>query len=344
MGNSGAACVGHGGSSRNRVRRGVEQSIGILGAGAFGTALAVALAAGGRRVVLWGRDGAAMAQIAAARANPARLPGVTLPRGVSPTADLARAVAAPIVLMAVPTPALRGLVRLAGPALAGRWVVACCKGVERGTGLLPTEVIADALPGARTAVLTGPSFAADIAAGRPTALTLATAAPGAEALQAALAAPAIRPYLSDDPVGAQLGGALKNVVAIAAGIVIGAGLGDSARAALMTRGFAEMARLAEARGARRGTLFGLSGFGDLVLTCTSDQSRNFRHGLAVGAGRPTDPAVTVEGVTTAHAVAETAGALELPITRMVSALLDRRLPLAAAIEALMARPLRREDV
>jgi glycerol-3-phosphate dehydrogenase (NAD(P)+) len=324
------------------VQAGPEAEIGILGAGAFGTALAVALAASGRRVRLWGRDADAMAAMAQRRANPRHLPGVVLPPGVAPEADLSRAADAPIVLLTVPTPALRGLVAGAGAALGGRWLVACCKGVERGTGLLPTQVVAQVLPGARAAVLTGPSFAADLAAGKPTALTLATDAPGGADLQALLAAPAIRPYLSDDPVGAQLGGALKNVVAIAAGIVIGAGLGDSARAALMTRGFAEMGRLAAARGARRETLFGLSGFGDLVLTCTSAQSRNFRHGLAVGAGQPTDPTATVEGVTTAHAVAETAGALDLPVTRMVSALLNRELPLAAAVEALLSRPLRRE--
>lgn len=317
------------------------EAIGVLGAGAFGTALAVALAAPGRPVRLWGRDAAAVAEMAATRRNHRHLPGVRLPAEVEPVADLARAAAAGVVLLAVPTPALRSLVARLPPV--GGWLVACCKGVERSSGLFPTEIIAQLRPGARTAVLTGPSFAADLAAGKPTALTLATRAPGAEALQARLAAPAIRPYLSDDPLGAQLGGALKNVVAIAAGIVIGAGLGESARAALMTRGFAEMGRLAEARGARRSTLFGLSGLGDLVLTCTSAQSRNFRHGLALGAGQATDPAVTVEGVATAHAVAETAGALDLPITRMVSALLDRRLPLTEAIEALLARPLRREE-
>jgi glycerol-3-phosphate dehydrogenase (NAD(P)+) len=317
--------------------------IGVLGAGAFGTALAVALAAGGRRVALWGRDRAVLDEMARARSNSRHLPGVVLPAGVVPEPDLAVAARAEIVLLAVPMPALRGLVAQAGAALEGRWTVACCKGVERHTGLFATEVIGDVLPGARAAVLTGPSFAADLAAGKPTALTLATRAGGGEGLQTALAAPAIRPYLSDDPLGAQLGGALKNVVAIAAGIVIGAGLGDSARAALMTRGFAEMGRLAEARGARRATLFGLSGFGDLVLTCTSTQSRNFRHGFAIGAGEVPDPSATVEGVATAHAVAETAGALDLPVTRMVSALLKQELPLAGAVETLMARPLRRED-
>lgn len=318
----------------------VAPAIAILGAGAFGTALGVALAADGRAVALWGRDAGALA---AGRKNARHLPGVTFPPALAVEPDLARAARAPVVLVAVPMQALRALLAEARSHLAGGWVVACCKGVERGSGLLATEVIGATVPGARAAVLTGPSFAADLAAGKPTALTLATAAPGGEALQAALAAPAIRPYLSDDPVGAQLGGALKNVVAIAAGIVIGAGMGESARAALMTRGFAEMGRLAATRGARRETLFGLSGFGDLVLTCTSAQSRNFRHGLAVGAGRPADPAATVEGVATAHAVAETEGARDLPLARMVSAVLRAEVGVAGAVEALLARPLRREE-
>ncbi len=317
-----------------------DGDIAVLGAGAFGTALAILLAEAGRGVTLWGRDAEAMAELAATRENRRHLPGARLPAALAVTADPVRARAG-TVLLAVPTQGLRGL--LAGqPDLAGRWLVACCKGVERGTGLLPTEVIADVLPGTPTAVLTGPSFAVDIAAGKPTALTLATAIPGGEALQALLSTPTLRLYLGSDPLGAQLGGALKNVVAIAAGIAIGAGLGDSARAALMTRGFAEMGRFAAARGGRAETLFGLSGFGDLVLTCTSTQSRNLRHGLAIGGGQPVDPAVTVEGVMTAHAVAETAGALDLPVTRTVSAILNGELSVPEATGALMSRPLKRE--
>ncbi|MBE2278412.1 MAG: NAD(P)-dependent glycerol-3-phosphate dehydrogenase [Rhodobacteraceae bacterium] len=315
--------------------------IAVLGAGAFGTALAIVLAEAGRAVTLWGRDVDAMAELAAMRENRRHLPGARLPAALAVTADPAL-VRAATILLAVPTQGLRGL--LAGqPELAGRRLVACCKGVERGTGLLPTEVIADVLPGTPTAVLTGPSFAADIAAGKPTALTLATATPGGETLQALLSTPALRLYLGPDPLGAQLGGALKNVVAIAAGIAIGAGLGDSARAALMTRGFAEMGRFAAARGGRAETLFGLSGFGDLVLTCTSAQSRNLRHGLAIGGGQPVDRAVTVEGVMTAHAVVETAGTLDLPVTRTVSAILNGELSVPEATEALMSRPLKRED-
>lgn len=324
---------------------GLDQGrVGVLGAGAFGTALAIALATAGREVALWARDPGMAEAMARDRVNAARLPGAVLPEGLTPTADLARAADAGAVLLAVPMQSLRGVLMAHGDVLAGRMLVACCKGIERGTGLLPTQVVAEVLPGARVAALTGPGFAADIARGAPTAMTLATVDPEGQALQAALSTPALRLYLSDDPIGAQLGGALKNVVAIGAGIVMGAGLGESARAALMTRGFAEMARLAEARGARGTTLFGLSGFGDLVLTCTSEQSRNFRYGRDLGAGRLTDPSATVEGAATARAVVETAGALDLPIARMVAALLDRALPLEQAIEALMARPLKREGL
>ncbi|MFN4101809.1 MAG: NAD(P)H-dependent glycerol-3-phosphate dehydrogenase, partial [Pararhodobacter sp.] len=257
--------------------------IGILGAGAFGTALAIALAQAGRGVTLWARDPVQAAAMAETREN-SRLPGAVLPAGVVPTADVGAALRAPVALLAVPTQTLRALALAHAPLLEGRVLVACCKGVELGTGLLPTQVLEELVPGARSAVLTGPSFAADIARGKPTALTLAMAGPGGEALQALLATHNLRLYLAEDVLGAQLGGALKNVIAIAAGLVLGAGFGESARAALMTRGFAEIARLAQARGGQGETLSGLSGFGDLVLTCTSEKSRNLRYGLALGRG------------------------------------------------------------
>lgn len=318
----------------------MQPEIGVLGAGAFGTALAIALARAGRRVALWGRDGTAMVRMARERVNPARLPGAVFPPGLTATADLEQAAQAPVLLLAVPTQTLRALAAQHAALLAGPVLIVCCKGVERGTGLLPTEVLGTLVPGARTGVLTGPSFAADIAEDKPTALTLAL--PGGEAAQALLSTPSLRLYLTDDTVGAQLGGALKNVVAIAAGITIGAGLGESARAALMTRGFAEIVRLAQGRGADPATLWGLSGFGDLVLTCTSEKSRNFRHGLAIGAGQPTDPAQTVEGVMTAHAIAEGTDPALIPVTAMVSALLAGKVDAARARELLLARPLRAE--
>ncbi len=319
--------------------------IGVIGAGAFGTALAIAQMQAGHRVALWARDAGQAEAMARTRENDARLPGVALPEGLAVSADFdAVAAGASVLLLAVPTQALRGLVRAHAAALMGRALVVCCKGVERGSGLLPTQVIEAELPGAPVAVLTGPSFAADVARGKPTALTLATGMPDAVALQERLSAPALRLYLSEDVQGAQLGGALKNVVAIAAGITIGAGLGESARAALMTRGFAEIARLAETRGAFPATLWGLSGFGDLVLTCTSEKSRNFRHGLALGRGAVPAAGQTVEGVMTAHAIVEAVPEAEdmLPVSAMVSAFLRGRVGLDAAVAALLSRPLRHE--
>ena len=316
--------------------------VGILGAGAFGTALAIALGQTGRRVSLWSRDPAQVALIAQTRANAARLPGVTLPASVTPTAVLAEAAEAPILLLAVPTQSLRALASGFPSALRDRVLVVCCKGVETGSGLLPTEVLRDVLPGAQVGVLTGPSFAADIARGKPTALTLATEDSNGTALQAALSTPNLRLYLSDDLTGAQWGGALKNVIAIAAGLTIGADLGESARAALMTRGFAEISRLASQRGAQSETLWGLSGLGDLVLTCTSEKSRNFRHGFAIGAGHAPDAMQTVEGVMTAHAIADSADAGTMPVSSMVSALLRGRVTLDQAKDLLLSRPLRAE--
>jgi glycerol-3-phosphate dehydrogenase (NAD(P)+) len=300
--------------------------IGILGAGAFGTALAVALGQAGREVTLWARGGVG-------RESP-RLPGVRLPETVRGTGDLGDLAGAEALLFALPMQALAGFLR--EHDFAGRRV-ACCKGIDLATLQGPT-----ALLGAGSHVLTGPSFADDIARGLPTALTLAGPEDGA--LQELLSTPSLRLYRSSDPVGAELGGALKNVIAIAAGVVIGAGLGESARAALVTRGFAEMQRLALALGARPETLMGLSGLGDLVLTCNSTQSRNLRFGLALGRGEAFAPGVTVEGAATAEAVARLALRLgvEMPISTMVARLIARDLPLPEAIRLLMTRPLKEE--
>jgi glycerol-3-phosphate dehydrogenase (NAD(P)+) len=319
-------------------------AVSILGAGAFGTALAIALARGGARVTLWSRDPAQAARLAATRQNPDRLPGVEIPENVSVTAEIGSIPAEGPVLLALPMQQLGGFLS-AQPGLDGRVLVACCKGIDLETLEGPARVIRRACPTATPAILTGPSFAADIARGMPTALTLACAdvAQG-EALQRRLSTPVLRLYRTTDVAGAELGGALKNVIAIAAGVVIGAGFGDSARAALMTRGYAEMARMAEALGARAETLAGLSGFGDLVLTCTSAQSRNFSFGLALGRGEEFDPGVTVEGTATARAVAKLAGqrGLEMPITRMIAALLDRECSIEEAAESLLTRPLKQE--
>ncbi len=312
--------------------------IGVAGAGAFGTALAVAFAREGLPVRLWGRDPG----LATRRESP-RLPGVTLPpriEVVETVSDLARN--GP-VLLAMPMQALREFLAAEGQPLLALDLVACCKGIDLTTLQGPAEVIEAAGARGARAVLTGPSFAADIARGLPTALTLACAGPQAQAIQEALSTATLRIYRTEDVVGAELGGALKNVIAIAAGVVIGAGLGDSARAALVTRGYAEMGRFALALGARAETLAGLSGLGDLLLTCTSAQSRNFAHGVALGAGR-VPPQATVEGVATARAAVRLAGArgIDMPVAAMVARLVAGEIAVAEAVKALMSRPLKQE--
>ena len=315
--------------------------IGVVGAGAFGTALAVALGREGREVRLWARDMDQVAEMQRSGANEARLPGVALPKTVSVTAEIADLKQAEAVLLSLPMQALRGFLA-ENPGLNGLPLVACCKGVDLTTLKGPTALIEAACPDSAFAILTGPSFAADIARGLPTALTLACA--DGEALQHLLSTPSLRLYRTTDVIGAELGGALKNVIAIAAGIVAGAGLGDSARAALMTRGYTEMTRLAMGLGARAETLAGLSGFGDLVLTCTSAQSRNFRYGQALGAGQGFDASITVEGAATAKAVSNMAKTLQIdmPITTMIAALIDQNITLPQAISALLSRPLKQE--
>ncbi len=312
--------------------------IGIAGAGAFGTALAVALASGGRQVMLWGRDDS----LQATRQSP-RLPGVVLPEGATVAENVSILAESEVVLLALPMQQLRGFLSGPGASLLGSDLIACCKGIDLTTLKGPAEVMAEAGATGQLGILTGPSFAADIARGLPTALTLACAGGRAEAMQALLSTPALRLYRTDDVTGAELGGALKNVVAIAAGVVIGAGLGDSARAALVTRGYAEMQRLSLALGARAETLAGLSGLGDLVLTCTSAQSRNFAHGVALGAGRPVAQA-TVEGVATARAAVRLAEGMgiEMPVAAMVARLVADEIGVAEAVRQLMSRPLKQE--
>lgn len=317
--------------------------IGIIGAGAFGTALAVALAKGGRQVRLWARDPAQVLAMQTTRRNEAALPGVDLPENVSVHAEIADVCGGRALLLATPMQALGALLDAWPQIGTHQPLVACCKGIDLATLRGPVALIEGRRPGAAAAILTGPSFAADIAKGLPTALTLATAGEGA-ALQDLLSTPTLRLYRTDDVRGAELGGALKNVIAIAAGTVIGAGLGDSARAALMTRGYAEMVRLATALGARAETLAGLSGLGDLVLTCTSTQSRNFRYGAALGRGEGADPIGTVEGIATARAVQKLAQGIgvDMPVTAMVDALASHQIALNDAIGQLMRRPLKQE--
>jgi glycerol-3-phosphate dehydrogenase (NAD(P)+) len=319
--------------------------IGIVGAGAFGTALAVAFARGGHIVRLWARDAARAGQMQATRISAGPLPGIPLPGGITIAADLAALSGADAILLCLPMQQLRGFLIANAALLDGRTLVACCKGVDLTTLQGPTAEITAACPDATPAILTGPSFAADIARGLPTALTLACADDAAGiALQTLLTAPNLRLYRNGDVIGAELGGAVKNVIAIACGAAIGQGMGESARAALMTRGFAEMQRLALRLGAKPETLMGLSGLGDMVLTCTSAQSRNYRYGVALGSGDAFDPTITVEGVATAQAVARLVRQLDLdmPITNMLAAIIEGRLAVTDALTQLFARPLKQE--
>ena len=319
-------------------------SVAVIGAGAFGTALAISLA---RKAptTLWCRDETHAAEMQASRENTRRLPKAPLPASLTVTSDNDCFEAHDVILLAVPMQKMRSFLAQHRAALATKTLVACCKGIELDTGLGPVSVLREAAPEATAALMTGPSFAADIARGLPTALTLACDPDETgKTLQSSLSTDNLRLYRTTDLVGAEIGGALKNVIAIACGAVIGAQLGDSARAALMTRGYAEMQRLALARGARPETLAGLSGFGDLTLTCGSEQSRNFRLGLSLGRGEVFDPSITVEGAATARATAKAAQmmGLEMPITQTVTNLLDQRLTIADAADQLLKRPLKEE--
>jgi glycerol-3-phosphate dehydrogenase (NAD(P)+) len=323
----------------------------IAGAGAFGTALAVVADKAGRRVTLFARDAAQASTISVARENARYLPGVALPASIAVTSDPTRCGDAGTVLFAAPAQATRALAKtLASTIPPGIPVIATAKGIERGSGETQTEIIAEVLPATRPAALSGPGFAEEIARGFPTAVTIAASDIDlARALSAALATETFRPYASDDLVGVELGGAIKNVLAIAAGIVVGRALGESARAALIARGLAEMMRLGATLGARAETFMGLSGLGDLVLTATSRHSRNLAFGLALSEGRsPTELLAAgqplVEGAYTAAVASELARqhGVDMPITTAVAAIVSGKLGVDAAIEGLLSRPLTKE--
>jgi len=322
------------------------QTISIIGAGAWGTALAAVAARAGRDVRLYARDAEHAARIADARENP-RLPGIPLADSIIVTADLAQAARADVALIVVPAQHLRGAVMHLAPLLAqGTPLVACAKGIEHGTHKFMTEVIAEAAPRARAAILSGPSFADDVARGLPTAVTLAAPdEPLAAALVQALGSSSFRPYHSTDVRGVEIGGAAKNVLAIAAGIVAGRQLGASALAALTTRGFAELVRLGRAFGARGETLTGLSGLGDLILSCAGPQSRNFAAGLALGRGEPPPAGKLAEGQYTAPVLVELAASrgVEMPVAQAVASILAGAVTIDAAIDALMMRPFKAEE-
>ena len=327
------------------------RTVGILGGGAWGAALAQVCARAGLGVTLWAREAEVVAEINAAHLNSLFLPEVTLDVGISATGDVADLARADLILAVTPAQHLRAtLTRFAPHAPADAPVVLCAKGIEAGSLKLMTQVLAETLPGAAPAVLSGPSFAGEVARGLPTAVTLAAADTRlAEAIALAIASPTFRPYISGDMIGAEAGGAVKNVLAIACGIVEGRGLGRSAHAALITRGFAELTRFAVALGGQAETVAGLCGLGDLVLTCSSHQSRNMSVGLALGRGERLADALAgkssvAEGVASAPAVRALAGRLgvETPICDAVSAILAGETAVDPAIAALLARPLRVE--
>jgi glycerol-3-phosphate dehydrogenase (NAD(P)+) len=320
--------------------------IAVLGAGAWGTALALAAIVAGRRTSLWVREEDVLADLKQGRGN-RFLPGVAIPKELEVTGDLRQACEAHALLLAVPAQVLHVFADGLKPHLsANQPVVICAKGIEQNSGKLVTEVAAESLPGVALAILSGPSFARDVARGLPTAVTIAAKGELAAALQASLGSPAFRPYASDDLIGVALGGAAKNVYAIACGVVEGMGLGENARAALLARSFAELSRLGENLGAKRETLMGLSGLGDLVLTATSPSSRNFSFGIELGRGKalaevnaPGHP--LAEGVATAPALVKRARAsgVEMPIAEAMADLLSGALPMGEAVLRLMSRKL-----
>jgi glycerol-3-phosphate dehydrogenase (NAD(P)+) len=321
------------------------KSVGVIGAGAWGTALAAVAARAGRDVVLYARDSGSAAHIAATRTNP-KLSGVPLDTSIEVTSDIAAAARADIILVATPAQHLREAVAALAPHLAKDTpVIATAKGIERGSHKFMTEVIAETAPNAVPAILSGPSFAEDVARGLPTAVTLAAGDEKlASALVQALGSATFRPYHTSDVRGVEIGGAAKNVLAIAAGIVVGRKFGASAQAALITRGFAELMRLGRACGARGETLSGLSGLGDLILTCGSPQSRNLALGIALGRGEPRPVGKLAEGEFTAPVLIELAASqnVDMPVSNAVAGILSGAVTIDDAIESLLTRPFKAE--
>ncbi len=324
----------------------MSETVAIVGGGAWGTALALVAARAGRTVTLWARDPAAVAAINRDRRNP-RLPDIPVADAITATGTIAAVALADVVVLAVPAQTVRAVTAMLAPHLtAATPLVIAAKGLERGTDRRLSEVVAESARQAIPAALSGPSFATDVGRGLPTAVTIAVGdARLALDLCRVFASQTFRPYAETDMVGVEIGGAVKNVLAIAAGIVAGRRLGASASAALIARAFAELRRLAEALGARADTLMGLSGLGDLVLTCSGPQSRNFSYGALIGAGGDRSaPHPLAECIATAAVARDLARrhGVEMPIVEAVAAVLDDTLTVDAAIDGLMARPLRRE--
>ena len=328
----------------------MNAQVGVIGAGAWGTALAQSLAADGTEVLLWAREPELVEEINTRRTNSLYLPSARLSHSVTATSNLADMADLPVLLVVVPAQHLARV--LADLPDAPRDLVLCAKGIEAGTGRLMGDVAAAAAPSARLAVLSGPTFAHEVAVGLPTAVTLACSGGQAQwdRLAPVISRPALRPYYSDDVTGAEIGGSVKNVLAIACGVVDGLGLGQNARAALIARGFAEMLRFGLARGGRAETLTGLCGMGDLVLTCSSTSSRNFSLGKALGEGMSAAEALAgknsvAEGAHTAPVLADLArrDGIAMPIVDAVCKLLAGEAPARAVVAELLARPLKPEQ-
>ena len=324
-------------------------AIGVIGAGAWGTALAQVMASDGSAVLLWAREPDLVEEINSARSNSLFLPSARLAETIRATGNLADLAQAPVLLVVTPAQHLARV--LSGLPQGPRDLVLCSKGIEAGTGRLMADVAAAAAPGAQIAVLSGPTFAHEVAAGLPTAVTLACGGGDAQwqRLAPALSRRSLRPYYSDDVTGAEIGGAVKNVLAIACGVVEGLGLGQNARAALIARGYAEMVRFGLALGARAETMAGLSGMGDLVLTCSSTSSRNFSLGKALGEGISAADALdgkssVAEGAHTAPVLADLARrhGVAMPIVAAVDRLLSGAAPARAVVAELLSRPLKAE--
>ncbi|MEK9684735.1 MAG: NAD(P)H-dependent glycerol-3-phosphate dehydrogenase [Rhodospirillaceae bacterium] len=326
-------------------------SIGIIGAGAWGTALAQAVCNAGNHTILWAHEREVADSINKKRMNDIYLPGITLNPAIRATTVIEEATESDVVLLVTPAQFLRGVTETLAPILSRSTpIVICAKGIEQNTGALMSEIASETLGGREIAVLSGPTFAVEVAKGLPTAVTIASKDPAfGEAFVRAIGTQTLRPYHSQDVIGAEIGGAVKNVLAIACGIAEGRGFGDNARAALITRGLSEMTRLSLAKGGKAETMMGLSGLGDLTLTCTSPQSRNYSLGIALGEGQSLDSITSsrhsvAEGVFSAAAVGTLASRLriEMPISEGIDAIVNKGSSVDEIIEALLARPFREE--
>jgi len=328
--------------------------IGVIGAGAWGTAFSQAMANAGRDVLLWAREKEVVESINHKHENPIYLPNIRLNEMIRATHNDGDLKQCDFYLIVTPAQHVRKTLKQMAPVMAGKPFIICAKGIEIETGKIMSEIVADVIPDAIAGYLSGPTFAGEIARGLPCAVTLAMDEhhkDTGEEIVATMGSRTLRTYLADDIIGAQIGGAVKNVIAIAAGVIQGRGMGDSARCALVTRGLAEMGRLAKAMGAKKSTLMGMCGVGDLMLTCSSMQSRNYSLGVQLGEGKTLDEilgeriAVT-EGIHTAQALAVMAqnNAVDMPISMAVNAFVSEGVPIDEVIEQVLDRPLRRESV